>query len=39
MSAVLWLLAIMGSLVGLALLIGAIALWLTGRWDPPRGEE
>jgi hypothetical protein len=34
-----WLLIAAGVLVGLALVVGALVLWLTGRNDPPRRED
>jgi hypothetical protein len=33
------LLAIVGGLIGLAILVGAVILWLTGRNEPPRQED
>jgi hypothetical protein len=32
-------LAVVGALVGLAVLVGAVILWLTGRDEPPRRED
>jgi hypothetical protein len=29
----------LGAVVGLALLIGVLVLWLTGRDEPPRRED
>jgi hypothetical protein len=33
-----WLI-VAGALVGLAVLVGLLVLWLTGRDDPPRREN
>jgi hypothetical protein len=32
-------LAVVGALVGLAVVAGAVILWLTGRGEPPRRED
>jgi hypothetical protein len=34
-----WIVILVGSLLGLAALVGAVLLWLTGRDDLPAREE
>jgi hypothetical protein len=39
LSAAALLLLLVGALIGLALVVGVLALWLTGRKGPPLSDE